>query len=105
MTAPSSSTPKRIFLTGASGCIGHYIVEALGQNPNYHLDLLLRTPTKLHPTLAALPNVHIHQGDLRDIRKYRDLLQQADVAIPIATCWGGSEAFDINVIKSSHPSS
>ena len=95
----SPLAPKRIFITGGSGCIGHYIVEALAKNPNYHLDLLLRTPSKLNPGLATLPNVHIHQGDLREIRQQVDLLEQADVAIPIATCWGGSEAFDINVVK------
>lgn len=99
MTATSSTLQKRIFITGASGCIGHYIVEALGKNPNYHLDLLLRNPDKLNPKLAALPSVHIHPGDLKNIRQHRDLLQQADIAIPIATCWGGSEAFDINVVK------
>ncbi|MEM1425297.1 MAG: NAD(P)-dependent oxidoreductase [Cyanobacteria bacterium P01_H01_bin.130] len=93
------ASPKRIFMTGASGCIGHYIVEALAQQPHYHLDLLLRTPSKLNPKLANLPNVHIHQGDLREIRNQKELLQQADVAIPIATCWGGSDAFDINVVK------
>ncbi|MEM9245748.1 MAG: NAD(P)-dependent oxidoreductase [Cyanobacteria bacterium P01_F01_bin.153] len=99
MTASASSPQKRIFITGASGCIGHYIVEALSKNPNYHLDLLLRTPEKLNPKLANLPNVHLHQGNLREIRHYADLLKQADVAIPIATCWGGSDAFDINVVK------
>ncbi|MGD1850269.1 MAG: NAD-dependent epimerase/dehydratase family protein [Cyanophyceae cyanobacterium] len=99
MTATPSTLQKRIFITGASGCIGHYIVEAIAKNPNYHLDLLLRTPSKLNEKLANLPNVHIHQGDLRDNRRYKDLLQQANVAIPIATCWGGSDAFDINVVK------
>ncbi|MFN6198841.1 MAG: NAD-dependent epimerase/dehydratase family protein, partial [Dolichospermum sp.] len=40
-------TKKRILVTGASGCIGHYITEALIQNTNYELYLLVRNPDKL----------------------------------------------------------
>ena len=38
---------KRIFITGASGCIGHYIVEFLIQNTHHELYLLVRNPDKL----------------------------------------------------------
>ncbi|MFN9179242.1 MAG: NAD-dependent epimerase/dehydratase family protein, partial [Dolichospermum sp.] len=40
-------TKKRILVTGASGCIGHYISEALIQNTNHELYLLVRNPNKL----------------------------------------------------------
>ncbi|NET54014.1 MAG: NmrA family NAD(P)-binding protein [Merismopedia sp. SIO2A8] len=40
-------TLKRILITGASGCIGQYITEALVQETEYELFLLVRNPLKL----------------------------------------------------------
>jgi nucleoside-diphosphate-sugar epimerase len=92
---------KRIFITGASGCIGHYITESLIQETDYELFLLVRNPNKLQFDYQARSGIHILQGDLQEIEKYRDLLSnQINIAILIATAWGGAtEAYDINVMK------
>lgn len=92
---------KRIFITGASGCIGHYITETLIQNTNYELFLLVRNPAKLQFNWSARPGIHILQGDLAQIEKYSDLLlKQINIAILAATAWGGTaETYDINVVK------
>ena len=93
-------TPKRIFLTGASGCIGHYIAEALIQETEHELYLLVRNPDKLGFDYEARPGVTILRADLRQIERFADLLKTMDTAILAATAWGGSqEAFDINVVK------
>lgn len=93
-------TPKRIFLTGASGCIGHYITEALIQETNHELYLLVRNPNKLGFDYEARPGITILQGDLRQIERFGDLLKTMDAAILAATAWGGpQESFDINVVK------
>ncbi|HEY9796144.1 MAG TPA: NAD(P)-dependent oxidoreductase, partial [Leptolyngbyaceae cyanobacterium] len=92
--------PKRIFLTGASGCIGHYIAEALIQETDHELYLLVRNPEKLGFDYQARPGITILQGDLRHIERFGNLLKTMDAAILAATAWGGSqESFDINVIK------
>lgn len=92
--------PKRIFVTGASGCIGHYITEALIQETEHELYLLVRNPDKLGFNYDARPGVTIIQADLREIEYLGDLLKTMDVAILAAAAWGGSaEAFDINVAK------
>jgi nucleoside-diphosphate-sugar epimerase len=92
--------PKRIFLTGASGCIGHYIAEALIQETDHELYLLVRNPEKLGFDYEARPGITILQGDLRHIERFANLLKTMDAAILAATAWGGSqESFDINVIK------
>jgi len=92
--------PKRIFLTGASGCIGHYIAEALIQETDHELYLLVRNPEKLGFDYEARPGITILQGDLRHIERFGNLLKTMDAAILAATAWGGSqEAFDVNVIK------
>ncbi|NER52755.1 MAG: NAD(P)-dependent oxidoreductase [Symploca sp. SIO1A3] len=93
-------TPKRIFLTGASGCIGHYITEALITETEHELYLLVRDPDKLGFDYEARSGITIFQGDLREISQFGNLLKTMDVAILTATAWGGAaEVFDINVIK------
>ncbi|MGB3514005.1 MAG: NAD(P)-dependent oxidoreductase [Microcoleaceae cyanobacterium] len=91
---------KRIFITGASGCIGHYIVESLIQNTQHELYLLVRNPDKLKIDYKARSGIHLLVANLREIDKFSSLLQEINVAILAATAWGNlQEVFDINVIK------
>ncbi|MCC0176498.1 NAD(P)-dependent oxidoreductase [Waterburya agarophytonicola K14] len=92
---------KRIFITGASGCIGHYMTEALIQDTNHELYLLVRNPDRLQFDCNTRPGIHILQGDMSSIEEYSDLLlKDIDVAILAATAWGGQgETYDINVVK------
>ncbi len=88
-------------MTGASGCIGHYIAENLIQKTDHELFLLVRNPDKLKFDRQYRPGIHILQGDLRNIEEYSNLLQKdINVAILVATAWGGAaEAYEINVVK------
>lgn len=92
-------TPKRILVTGASGCIGHYLSEALIQETGYELFLLVRNPKKLQIDIQSRPGVTVLQGDMRDVEQYADLLKTIDVAVLTATVWGGEDIFEINVNK------
>ncbi|MBD0334925.1 MAG: NAD(P)-dependent oxidoreductase [Cyanobacteria bacterium Co-bin13] len=96
---PQQSVAKRIFITGASGCIGHYIVEALLEGTPHELFLLVRDPGRLKLPLQGNPRVHILQGDLGHIDRFAEVLATVDVAVLAAACWGGSEqtVFDINL--------
>lgn len=87
----------RILLTGASGCIGHYLAEALIQETEDELFLLVRNPGKLTLEFSR-PGIHILQGDLREIDRFAEILGTINVAILAATAWGGTrEVFDTNV--------
>ena len=92
---------KRIFITGASGCIGHYMSEALIKNTNHELYLLVRNPDKLQFDYQARSGIHILQGDMCRIEEYSDLLlKDINVAILAATAWGGKgKTYDVNVVK------
>jgi len=92
-------TSKRIFVTGASGCVGHYVVEALIQETNHELYLLVRNPDKLKFDYRVRPGITVLQGDLRDIEQFSELLQTMDCAILIATAWGGEGIQTINIDK------
>lgn len=87
-------------MTGASGCIGHYIAEALIQDTEHELFFLVRNPSKLKFDYKARPGITILQADLRQIERFGDLLKTMDVAILTAAAWGGQqETFDVNVLK------
>lgn len=87
-------------MTGASGCIGHYITEALIQETDHDLFLLVRNPDKLGFDCQARPGITVVRGDLREIERVGQLLKTIDCAVLAATAWGGSQAvFDVNVIK------
>ncbi len=92
---------KRIFITGASGCIGHYMTQALIQNTNHELYLLVRNPDKLQFDYQSRPGIHVLSGDMSRIEEYSDLLfENINVAILAATAWGGEkETYNINVVK------
>jgi nucleoside-diphosphate-sugar epimerase len=88
----------RIFITGASGCIGHYIVDLLAHHSNYELFLLVRNRQKLQFQEDIREGINIIEGDLSNVLAHQELLKTIDVAILVATCWGGEkESYQINV--------
>lgn len=90
----------RIFITGGSGCVGHYIAEELIENSDHELFFLVRNPTKVQFNPKARSGVHILQGDLENIHEFQNLLKSIDIVILVATIWGGKEeTFRINVEK------
>jgi nucleoside-diphosphate-sugar epimerase len=94
----TSNAPKRIFITGASGCIGHYLVETLLNETPHELFLLVRNPAKLLFNWQHESRLQVIQDDIRNIDAYADLLATMDTAILAATSWGGApEIYDINV--------
>ena len=93
---------QRIFITGASGCIGQYIAEALIQQTNHELFLLVRDPAKLAIDCEARPGITVLRSDLHQIDRFSSLLKTIDTAILTAAAWGGvQETFDINVAKTT----
>ena len=90
----------RIFITGASGCIGHYLVESLIENTDHELFLMMRSPAKLQVPVEDNPKVTVLQGDMREVAQFSDLLKTMDTAILVATSWGDpKESYEINVEK------
>ncbi|MEM6449398.1 MAG: NAD(P)-dependent oxidoreductase [Cyanobacteria bacterium P01_D01_bin.105] len=90
----------RIFITGASGCIGHYLVESLIENTEHELFLMMRNPSKLQVPVAQNSKVTVLQGDMREVAQFSDLLKTMDTAILVATSWGDpKESYEINVEK------
>ncbi len=90
---------KRILVTGASGCIGHYVTEALIQETEHELYLLVRNRNKLKLDTQSRPGITILEGDMREIGRFADLLKTIDSAVLAATAWGGEDLYETNVLK------
>ncbi|MBN2057191.1 MAG: NAD(P)-dependent oxidoreductase [Candidatus Saganbacteria bacterium] len=80
-----------LLITGASGCVGHYIFDRLVKDPGYHLYLLLPTPAKLRRDLSRFQNVTVLQTSLAELGQQRELLAGMDYLVHLAAGWGNSE--------------
>ncbi|MEN9203683.1 MAG: NAD(P)-dependent oxidoreductase [Thermostichus sp. DG_1_6_bins_120] len=98
---------QNLFLTGASGCLGHYVLERLAQQmdpahptrPAYHLYVLIREPSRLRLPVERLPApITLVPGDLMRISEQATLLRQMDGLIHMAAAWGDPvAAWGVNV--------
>lgn len=89
-------TRKNLFITGISGCVGHYVWDELKDHPEYHLYLLVRKPDRLRFKDAALANknVTIIEGSMDHLPRYADLLKTMDMVVHMATDWGGDMNYE-----------
>jgi nucleoside-diphosphate-sugar epimerase len=84
---------ENIFITGATGCIGNYLVEQLISNENYHLFLLVRKGKDgLRKNIKEAKNITVLQGQFRNIQDFKEYIYNSDYVINIATSWGGHVA-------------
>jgi nucleoside-diphosphate-sugar epimerase len=88
--------PKKVFITGASGCVGHYLIEMLLEKTDYDLYLLVRDRRKLQIDLSNRSNVHVIEDSMQNIGNHKDLLRTMEFVVSTAAGWGGQEAFVVN---------
>jgi nucleoside-diphosphate-sugar epimerase len=91
---------KKAFITGASGCVGHYLVESLIHKTDYDLYLLVRNRQKLKIDIQSRSGINVIEGTMQDIEQYRELLGTMNYVVSTAAAWGGTEVtFDTNLYK------
>ena len=84
----------RVFLTGATGCVGSYVLARLLSRPDTHVVALARKPdpAKAHPRLTWLA------GDLGALEaRHEAAAAEADWVVHVATSWGDPGAAAVNV--------
>lgn len=86
---------EHVFITGISGCVGHYLFDALAADPRYHLHLLVRDVSRLRFDYRR-PNVSIVGGDFLDIERHAPLLAEMDHLIHVAAAWGEPVSYEVN---------
>ncbi len=85
------TTTESIFITGATGCIGHYIVNKLLKESAFHCHLYVRSPEKLKVNYKNHPRVTLHIGDLEQVEEVKDVVSKMNYIIHIATDWCNSD--------------
>jgi nucleoside-diphosphate-sugar epimerase len=91
---------KKAFITGASGCVGHYLVESLIQKTDYELYLLVRDRQKLKVDINSRTGINVIEGTMQDLAQYQELLGTMHYVVSTAAAWGGTEVtFDTNLHK------
>ena len=96
--AEQQSKKSKIFITGVSGCVGHYLFDALVKEPGFHLYLLVRDSSKLMFRYSDFPNVTVLFGGLGEIEKYSELLGEMDYVVHLAAGWGDTETnYDLSI--------
>ena len=94
-----TTTPARILITGASGCVGQYTTAWLLENSDAELLLWLRDPDKLTAVSADHPRIKLLVGDLREGDRFASELASVQRVIHTATAWGDPErAQQVNVV-------
>jgi len=94
-----TTTPARILITGASGCVGQYTSSWLLENSDAELLLWLRDPSKLNAISADHPRIQLLVGDLRETDRFASELASVHRVIHTATAWGDPErAQQVNVV-------
>lgn len=96
--APKPRPKRRLLITGASGCVGHYLVEELLRETDDELVLLLRDPDRLRVAPEAQPRVTVHRTDLADSEPLpANAICGVDGAVLLAASWGGPQAERVNL--------
>lgn len=90
---------KNLFITGATGFIGRYLLLKLAHNKSNKIYCLTRQNTALLPELLTSENIHFLQGGIFDSNIYRTYLDKCDVVIHLAAITGKAgieEYFKVN---------
>ena len=87
-----------IFVTGATGCIGHYVLDELHKSfPDAQVHALVRDQGRFKGDIGRWPNLICHPGSMDDIGQYKAVLQTCDHVIHIATVWGYDLAVNLRI--------
>jgi nucleoside-diphosphate-sugar epimerase len=88
---------KRVLLTGATGCVGRYLLNELLTETAHEVVIVAREPARLPDLRAASDRVKVVQADVANVAAYKGRLGPIDSAILVAASWGGPETEAVNL--------
>tara|TARA_B100000427_G_scaffold187477_1_gene155860 strand:+ start:1252 stop:2211 length:960 start_codon:yes stop_codon:yes gene_type:complete len=96
----TSKTTENVFITGATGCVGHYLIRECLKNPNLTIHVLVRKPEKLKFSESDFKRIIVHIGDFKKIEEHHTIIKEMDYIIHSVTEWWGPEqTIQVNVEK------
>jgi nucleoside-diphosphate-sugar epimerase len=89
---------ERVFITGATGCVGQYLVDALAETHAYEIHALVRPGARRPEPVMQRTRAIWHEGALERVRDHAELIRTCDILLHLAAAWDDSpRAFEINV--------
>lgn len=88
---------KQVLLTGATGCLGSYLLAELLAQTDCQITVWVRQPRQLWPAWRQHPRVRLLVGDLSQLPLDPAVFRSFDALIHPAVAWGGPETFAVNV--------
>lgn len=82
---------KNLFITGLSGCVGHYLFDLLKDRPDLQINALVRDPARLKFSPNGYPNLKLIQGELNRIGDHRQVIRESDYLVHLAAEWGNDK--------------
>ncbi len=79
---------KKIFATGMGGCVGHYLYDELKKNDEFEFAFLIRSPEKVKYDTSK---INVIKDEFKNIKKYAEIIKDADYIIHLLADWGGEE--------------
>ena len=87
---------RTVLLTGATGCVGHHVAEALLAAGGWRVEALVRDPARFR-WRAPDDRLAFHAGDMADLAEGADAFAHVDAIVHLATAWGDPIAYPVNV--------
>ena len=81
---------ERVFVTGATGCVGQYLVDALASRRDVEVHALVRPGSALEPPADASATFVTHEGALEAIDDHVETVRRCDAIIHLAAAWDDS---------------
>lgn len=100
ISTPNIDSKQHVFITGASGCVGHYLINECLKQPFLHIHVLVRYPEKLKFSDEEFERITVHVGDFKSIDVFAAVIADMDYIIHSVTeWWGADQTHLVNVEK------
>lgn len=87
---------RTVLVTGATGCVGHHVVEALVESGRYRVRALVRDPGRFRRPPPP-GQVDVVVGDVADLARDAGHHADVDAIVHLAAAWGEMIAYPVNV--------
>ena len=77
----ADTSRESVFITGASGCVGHYLIKQCLLHTDWQIHVLVRVPERLKFSEEEKKRVTVHQGDFRKIEAFEPVIKKMNYII------------------------
>ena len=76
---------KKLLITGANGCVGHYLIDWFLNNSNFSIFLMVRDSNKLSDEIKSNKRIKLLICDIRESKKFHNEIKNINYLVHTAT--------------------